>query len=104
MNGTLAGFPLPPRPRLPHPGSKHGYHAVTVTNREKPYKIYQKIKLFFKFIWIWCGYRGLPFTVPHGKRGNRDNHVVYRGKGNPDPGASPFTIAGKFPMRSFPSA
>jgi hypothetical protein len=48
-----AGFPKPLGPGLLRPGGKHGYRAVTavtVKNRTKPCKIYQKFKLFFKFI------------------------------------------------------
>jgi hypothetical protein len=50
---SLSRFPKPPGPGLPRPGGKHGYRAVTavtVKNRIKPCKIYQKFKLFFKFI------------------------------------------------------
>ncbi len=49
---SKAGFPKPSVPGLPRPGGKHGYRAVTVKNRTKPCKIYQKFKLFLKIIWI----------------------------------------------------
>ncbi len=44
----VPGFSKPPGPGLPCPGDKHGYRAMK--NCIKSCKIYQKFKLFFKFI------------------------------------------------------
>ncbi len=70
-HGSLWGFLKPPGPRLPRPGGEHGYRAVPVKNRTKPYKIYQNLNYFlnlFKFKKITAVFK-LPYL--RGKLSNR---------------------------------